>query len=93
MNERANPFQFINKHKYKMKNMKAAIYSGKESIEIRDLPTPVCGDNDVLIKYTQASAERMSPYSEMAPAPGSGSTLAANSVTKPSPAWRLSAGM
>ena len=38
-----------------MKNMKAAIYSGKESIEIRDLPTPVCGDNDVLIKNIYSS--------------------------------------
>lgn len=36
-------------------NIKAAIYSGKESIEIRDLPTPVCGDNDVLIKNIYSS--------------------------------------
>lgn len=30
--------------------MKSAIYLGKESIEIRELPIPECGDNDVLIK-------------------------------------------
>lgn len=30
--------------------MKAAIYLGKESIEIRELPMPRCGDDDVIIK-------------------------------------------
>lgn len=30
--------------------MKAAIYLGKENIEIRDLPMPECGDDDVIIK-------------------------------------------
>lgn len=35
--------------------MKAAIYLGKEKIEIRELPTPVCGDNDVLIQNIYSS--------------------------------------
>ena len=30
--------------------MKAAVYLGKENIEIRELPMPKCGDNDVIIK-------------------------------------------
>lgn len=30
--------------------MKAGIYLGKEQIEVRELETPVCGDNDVLIR-------------------------------------------
>lgn len=30
--------------------MKAAIYMGKEHIEIQELPTPECGDDDVLIQ-------------------------------------------
>lgn len=30
--------------------MKAAIYWGKENIEIRDLPMPECGENDVIIQ-------------------------------------------
>lgn len=30
--------------------MKAAIYLGKENIEIRELPMPECGDNDVIIQ-------------------------------------------
>ncbi|MGN1346045.1 MAG: zinc-binding dehydrogenase [Eubacteriales bacterium] len=35
--------------------MKAAIYSGKEQIEIRDLPMPVCGDNDVILQNLYSS--------------------------------------
>lgn len=35
--------------------MKAAIYMGKESIEIREVPTPECGDDDVLIKNIYSS--------------------------------------
>lgn len=30
--------------------MKAAIYMGKENIEVRNIPTPECGDEDVLIQ-------------------------------------------
>ena len=35
--------------------MKAAIYKGKENVEIRDLPKPVCGDDDVLIQNIYSS--------------------------------------
>ncbi|MGN1134924.1 MAG: zinc-binding dehydrogenase [Oscillospiraceae bacterium] len=35
--------------------MKAAIYLGKENIEIRELPMPVCGDNDVVVKNMYSS--------------------------------------
>lgn len=30
--------------------MKAAIYLGKESVEVRELPEPICGDDDVVIE-------------------------------------------
>ncbi len=30
--------------------MKAAIYLGQENVEVRELPNPVCGDHDVVIK-------------------------------------------
>lgn len=36
-------------------DMKAAIYMGKESVEIRELPMPECGDNDVIIKNIYSS--------------------------------------
>ncbi|MGN0477971.1 MAG: zinc-binding dehydrogenase [Hominenteromicrobium sp.] len=35
--------------------MKAAVYLGKENIEIRELPMPQCGDNDVLIENLYSS--------------------------------------
>ncbi|MGN0459684.1 MAG: zinc-binding dehydrogenase [Ruminococcus sp.] len=35
--------------------MKAAIYLGKENIEIRELPMPRCGDNDVIIQNLYSS--------------------------------------
>lgn len=35
--------------------MKAAIYLGKEKIEIRELPVPECGENDVLIQNIYSS--------------------------------------
>lgn len=35
--------------------MKAAIYMGKEKIEIKELPMPKCGENDVLIRNTYSS--------------------------------------
>lgn len=35
--------------------MKAGIYLGKENIEIRDIPLPQVGDNDVLIKNIYSS--------------------------------------
>lgn len=37
------------------KYMKAAIYMGKEKIEIKELPMPECGDNDVLIRNIYSS--------------------------------------
>lgn len=35
--------------------MKAAIYLGKEQVEIRELPDPVCGDRDVVIQNLYSS--------------------------------------
>lgn len=35
--------------------MKAAIYLGKENVEIRELPMPVCGDHDVIIQNLYSS--------------------------------------
>ncbi|WP_313184464.1 zinc-dependent alcohol dehydrogenase [Lacrimispora sp.] len=35
--------------------MKAAIYNGKEDISVVDLETPVCGDNDIVIKNIYSS--------------------------------------
>lgn len=35
--------------------MKAAVYLGKETIEIRELPVPECGDNDVIIQNLYSS--------------------------------------
>lgn len=35
--------------------MKAAIYFGKEKVEVQELPNPVCGDNDVVIKNLYSS--------------------------------------
>lgn len=35
--------------------MKAAIYSGQEKVEVWELPDPVCGDNDVVIKNIYSS--------------------------------------
>lgn len=35
--------------------MKAAIYLGQENVEVRELPDPVCGDNDVVIKNIYSS--------------------------------------
>ncbi|MGN1432074.1 MAG: zinc-binding dehydrogenase [Ruminococcus sp.] len=35
--------------------MKAAVYLGKENIEIRQLPMPECGDNDVIIENLYSS--------------------------------------
>lgn len=35
--------------------MKAGIYLGREQIEIREPPMPVCGDNDVLIRNLYSS--------------------------------------
>lgn len=34
--------------------MKAAIYLGQENVEVRELPNPVCGDHDVVIKNDSA---------------------------------------
>lgn len=35
--------------------MRAAIYNGKKNISIVDLPSPVCGPDDVLLKTVYAS--------------------------------------
>ncbi|MGN1117155.1 MAG: zinc-binding dehydrogenase [Acutalibacteraceae bacterium] len=35
--------------------MKAAVYLGKENIEIKELPMPECGDNDVIIENLYSS--------------------------------------
>lgn len=35
--------------------MKAAIYEGKWAVSIRELPTPVCGDRDILLQNLYAS--------------------------------------
>ena len=35
--------------------MKAAIYLGKEHVEVRELPDPVCGDRDVVIQNIYSS--------------------------------------
>ena len=35
--------------------MKSAVYLGKENIEVREVPTPVCGDNDILVKNIRSS--------------------------------------
>lgn len=35
--------------------MKAAIYLGQENVVVQELPNPVCGDNDVLIKNIYSS--------------------------------------
>lgn len=35
--------------------MKAAVYLGKENIEIRELLMPKCGDNDVIVENLYSS--------------------------------------
>lgn len=35
--------------------MRAALYKGKKNIEMMDLPVPVCGENDILLKNIYAS--------------------------------------
>lgn len=35
--------------------MKAAIYLGQENVEVREMPDPVCGDDDVVIKNIYSS--------------------------------------
>lgn len=35
--------------------MKAAVYLGQENVKIQNLPDPVCGDNDVIIKNIYSS--------------------------------------
>lgn len=35
--------------------MKAAIYLGQDNVEVRQLPDPVCGDNDVIIQNIYSS--------------------------------------
>jgi len=35
--------------------MRAALYMGQKNIEMADLPVPVCGENDILLKNIYAS--------------------------------------
>lgn len=35
--------------------MKSAIYLGQRNVEVRELPNPVCGDNDVIIQNIYSS--------------------------------------
>nr|AFN84551.1 putative chlorophyll synthesis pathway [uncultured bacterium scaffold00090] len=35
--------------------MRSAIYLGKEQVEVRDVPTPSCGKNDILVKNLYSS--------------------------------------
>lgn len=41
--------------KREVMNMKAAIYMGKEKVEIRDIELPHCGDDDVIVKNIYSS--------------------------------------
>lgn len=36
--------------------MKSAIYLGKENVEVREVPVPEIGDNDVLIQNIYSSS-------------------------------------
>lgn len=51
--------------------MKSAIYLGKENIEVKEVPIPECGDNDVLIKniYSSICGTDVAVYSH---GPGTG---------------------
>ena len=55
--------------------MKAAIYMGKEKIEIREMPIPECGDNDVCIKniYSSICGTDVAVYTH---GPGTGHRIA-----------------
>lgn len=44
-----------NEQDFRKDNMKAAIYLGQENVEVRELPDPVCGDNDVVIQNIYSS--------------------------------------
>ena len=35
--------------------MRAALYMGQKNIEMSDLPAPVCGENDIILKNIYAS--------------------------------------
>ena len=35
--------------------MKSAVYLGKENVEVREVPIPVCGDDDILVKNIRSS--------------------------------------
>lgn len=46
--------------------MRAALYNGKKSIEMTELPTPEAGENDIVVKiFMQASAVQMWPFMSM----------------------------
>lgn len=55
--------------------MKAAIYMGKEKIEIKELPVPECGENDVLIRniYSSVCGTDVAVYTH---GPGTGHRIA-----------------
>lgn len=46
---------FIIKKKQEEFLMKAAIYLGQENVAVRELPAPVCGDNDIVIQNIYSS--------------------------------------
>ena len=64
--------------------MKAAICCGKENIEIRDLPLPEVGDDDVLIRnlYSSICGTDMAVFAH---GPGIRLTWEARLATKPFP--------
>lgn len=52
-------------------SMKSGIYLGKREIEIKEMPLPKVGENDVLIKNIfQASAGPIRPFIFMDQVPG-----------------------
>ena len=56
--------------------MRAAIYNGQKNILLSELPTPVAGDNDIVVRNIfSASAERMWQCTSTAPNTGHRVTL------------------
>ena len=71
--------------------MKAAIYMGKEHIEIQELPTPECGDDDVLIQNICSSicGTDVAVYRH---GPGTGHRITVGGEFGPGPICRRAAG-
>lgn len=72
--------------------MKAAIYLGRENVKVRELPNPVCGDNDVVIKniYSSICGTDVAVYTH-GPNTGHRVEVGANLGMKPFPALLRSA--